>query len=386
MTQEALQLRRKFLEVRERLKKIIFGPDQEFGIDVFTNACLVPTQWEEWNRPTHTVLFLGPPGSGKTTLGESIAHQVDAKFTTIAGLGDMTPSQLVGHTEYIRLTKDGDEEREVYRQGSIKVGINIVVFDEVSRANRELFNAFAHLLAAGKIMVSGVEVDIAPHDEPLIVVCTANPLFSSGTREIGDFLVDRVIASTIFRTPWHDDQYLNSLLSPSEHWRKIREDGLLTPILHPKDVTKIQHVFGELTKTTPEIRDYIKQIIRVVVGLSRPDWVSAFSKKSLPSAWRGFKRLPREPFMHEVGGRVAQHLESLARADSFLTYDSTCTTVASVQRMTRAVFCHRIMYRLREGGQDILDAVYGNEIIPFLFDTLEWIVSTVPPPGIGRKK
>jgi hypothetical protein len=124
-------------------------------------------------------------------------------------------------------------------------------------------------------------------------------------------------------------------------------------------------------------------LIQIVEGLTHRNWADRY-KSALPGLWRERMNVfPSEPFMREIGGRTPQHFEALARADSFLTDGELATTIASVQRMFPAVFGHRLMYGLGEGGLDVLDKVYGaDEILRFLQDSLLWALSLgVAPKG-----
>lgn len=382
LNEEMRRVREPIISVRNRLQKIIFGSDQWFGINTSTNVLLVPTQWEPWNRPVSTMLVIGPPGSGKTTHAEVLAHQINAKFTMIAGLGDMTPSQLVGHMEFIK-RGEGIAEDEVYREGYIKIGRNVIILDEFSRMNKELYNSLAHILAAGSISVGGKVNEIAPPEEPLIVFFTANPTSSAGTRDPGDFLTDRIVAASIYRTPWHDDAHLRKIISPKEHWNKVQIEGLLEPVLTPRQVTEAQKFFSAHTRTPEEVVSYMMRLIRTIFSFSEFNWADKLPKNILPKAWQRLKNIPTEPLMQELGGRAPQHLESLARADSFLTHLSLETLKPSVQQMARSVIAHRLLYRLRGGGMDIRADVYYDDDIRFVLDVIDLILASA---SVGPSK
>lgn len=380
--QEIREMRQKFLVLAERLKKIIFGRQQELGIVVAVNSFLVHVQREAWNRGVSTISFLGSPGSGKTTLAEAIGQQINGKFHLVNGLADMTPNQLMGHIEWLPHSEDGEAEW-VHHPGFVPPGTDVFTFDEYNRSGGDLQSAFGHITTAGRMIVGGQTIDLAPPGHHLIVVLTANPPTSVGTRETGAFFADRTIATTIFRTPWDDDWYVEKLLSSKEHWEKVEEEGLLSAVLNPEDIVEAQKMFDKYTKGSVRANVYMISFLRKVVRLSQPYWYRELSdsdKKELPPVWQDMKKIPTAPLFEEIAGRTPQHFAELSRADSFLTYGKLETQIESVQRMAKSIFAHRIMCRLLEGGLDILYDAYGNDILTFTEDVLDWLLRSVPTP------
>lgn len=387
--EEITVARSKLRKLGSQLKKIIFGPDQAAGIDIMVASLLVPTQWTVRNRPVSSIFIVGGPGCGKTTLGEAAAKLINTKFTMIAGLDDMTPSQLTGHIEFVPSPDGSGEEVERYREGYIKSGSGIVLFDEAPRAGRGLMNSFAHVLASGSVVVGGKHIDIAPEGESLTAIMTANPLLSSGTRELGEFFTDRIVATLIFRTAWENDAYLRTLLSPREHMEKLEREGVFEPVLKPRDIIETQNIFNTHMRTPEAAKEYCMKLIRTIVSLSHPGWSDKLPRGLFPSRWQKLRTIPTDPLMYEIAGRFPQHLETLSGADSFVNHGSLETLIPSIQQIAKSVLVPRLMYRLREGGEEILDEAYDNEVIPFVIDTLDWIVSLVPailaPPSVFRR-
>ena len=128
----------------------------------------------------------------------------------------------------------------------------------------------------------------------------------------------------------------------------------------------------------------METLLATIDILSRHNWASHFPRESLPRKWRELRHLPTAPLFHQMGGRVAQHLETLSRADSFLTYGSLSTvanrTENSVQAMAPAVFAHRFMYHIHEGGIDLRDLAHEENVLDFVRTATDWVVSLVPPP------
>jgi len=384
-----------------RMKRIIFGRDQAFGIESFQNSLYVQTQWEPWVFPVHTFICFGPPASGKTVMAEALAQQIDeeytivreekqgsgniritaetfsprspgkpkSKYTLVTGMSGMIPQDLIGYID----TKTG-----VHVPGIIKPGVPILIFDEISRATIEAFNTLAHILTSGKIPVGGEEIPIAPPGQPFIVLCTANLTSSAGTRELGNFLVDRIVCGALFSISKEKEDRLR-LLFPRKHWHEIEELGILKPLLKMEDIVEMGAVFKEFTlNDAPEdVTDYMLNVLETVETLAEPRW--AEKVQYVPDEWKThMKNMPTDPFLRGLGGRMYQHFSTLAQADSFCTFHSLETTFESAQRMTRSFLSHRIMYQNGDGGEDILDRVFDGSVSQFLRSTIDWIMKLTP--------
>jgi hypothetical protein len=283
--------------------------------------------------------------------------------------------------KYVRRVLD-KEGKPTYRPGKLRPETyNMFICDELVRGAITRLNDLGPIFAEGKIIIEGQIKNIAPLNEPLIIVATSNPLGSAGTKTVPDFIVDRLIAGNIFD---FSRENRRKLLESEKHWKNVREQGFLVPILSPQMIMETRK-FVEKTTTTPEnVLVYMEQILDMVDVLTTYNWARHFSKDKLPTKWQTLRRLPTEPIFHSMGGRTSQHLEMLSRADSFLTYGSL-TTVAnrvenSVQAMAQAVFAHRFMYLIHEGGIDLRDIAHGEDILDFVKTTTRWVVSLVPPP------
>ncbi len=373
------ELRAPFLQFRTAMSTIVFGASQSFGHRVFSNVVLVPTQAEEWAKNVSTWTCFGPPASGKTTAAKAYSMLMACPTAFVVWGPELTSGQLYGFLDYNILDESGEP---LYRPGALTPGsYNMFICDELVRGAVSRLNDLGPIFAEGKIMIEGRIFDIAPPDEPLIIVATSNPLGSAGTKRASDFLVDRLIAGNIFDVPREN---LRQLLQPQKHWRNIRDRGLLAPVLTPRVIMETRKFFERETNTPEHIVDYMENMLSMIDILTHRNWADKFPHDSLPSKWRALKRLPSSPLFHQMGGRVAQHLESLSRADSFLTYGSL-ETVANqsenaVQAMARAVFAHRFMYQIHEGGIDIRDAAHEEDILDFVRTATNWIISRVPVP------
>ena len=388
---ELRDIRATFIKFRENMKRAIFGQYQEFGIRVFVNALFVPTQLEPWGRYVAAVLTFGSPGSGKTTGAFAGSCMMRAERNVVAGLEDISPSMLIGYVESVAKL-DGKIEK-VFHPGALVPGRCYNILDEVSRFNPACQPPLANILADGIIRIEDMEKPCAPENKPLINVLTANLSTSGGTKNVNEFLRDRIVASAILVTPWKDKDHVRGLLTLKSHWQREKDEGILDPFMDPEDVISAHEAIMKHVECSKEMEDYqVRLLSGVISDLSHANWASYYK---VPDRWKEAfrgregatrKDFPDEPLICSVGGRVPQQLFGLACADSFLEYGSLEVVPEAVQQMLKGVLWHRLMYGLNESGYKILAKVYNNELIPFLEDTVNWIISLVPAPKLKQIK
>lgn len=396
LTKELQDIHDAFVRVRENMKRAIFGEHQEFGIRVQVNSFFVPTQYEPWGKYVCVFIAGGTPGSGKTTGAFAASSMMQAKVNFVPGVGDITPSRLIGYYESV--TKSDDTVRKVFHPGFIVPQRQFNIIDEISRQNTELQAPLANILEGGIIRLEDEDKLCAPEGDPCINHCTTNMAGSGGVKVMSEFLRDRMVAGAMLITPWKDTEHVEKLMDLKEHWEKVKREGILMPFLEPRDIIRGHEAIMKHVGPSPEIKAYqVRMLSGVVADLARPDWAR---KYAVPDYWKAVyqgtsgnifsrkdkrrakesRELPREPFFHVIGGRVPQQYDGLVRADSFMTFGSLESTAVSAQQMLKAVLWHRLMFGLNTGGQKVLQHVYQNDLVPFLSDTLNWILSVVPLP------
>ncbi len=94
----------------------------------------------------HSMILWGPPGVGKTTLAQLVAHQVDAHFMTVSAV-------LAGVKE---IRQAVDEARQVKAQSGRKT---ILFVDEVHRFNKSQQDAFLPYVEDGTVIFIGATTE-----------------------------------------------------------------------------------------------------------------------------------------------------------------------------------------------------------------------------------
>jgi ATP-dependent Clp protease ATP-binding subunit ClpC len=148
-------------DLRERLKKEIIGQDP--AIDAVIRTVVVADLGIcDPRRPLGTFLFLGPTGTGKSQIARSLAKIIHGDETDVVSINctefknphDVAklvgaPPGYVGHDQAPFLTQDKLEKR-----------LTIVLFEELEKADRALFDLLLQILERGEL-TTGRGVDLS---------------------------------------------------------------------------------------------------------------------------------------------------------------------------------------------------------------------------------
>lgn len=96
-------------------------------------------------RHSHSMIFWGPPGTGKTTLAEIIAHQINAEVERISAV-----------TSGIKEIREAIERAKLNRQADRRT---ILFVDEVHRFNKSQQDAFLPHIEDGTIIFIGATTE-----------------------------------------------------------------------------------------------------------------------------------------------------------------------------------------------------------------------------------
>jgi len=158
-------------QIKENMKQIIIGKDQVIEQVL---VCLL--------AKGH-LLIEDVPGTGKTTLVKALAKSLGLTFSRIQFTPDLTPSDIIGVTQYSR-----KEEAFFFRQGPIFQ--QIILADEINRTSPKTQSSLLQVMEEGEITVENTTY---PLKQPFMVLATQNPIEYQGTFPLPEAQLDRFL-------------------------------------------------------------------------------------------------------------------------------------------------------------------------------------------------
>ena len=164
--------REKLLHLEENLKKRVKGQDN--ALHLVSEAIIrARAGIKDPNRPIGSFIFLGPTGVGKTEVAKSLAYELfdDERHMIRIDMSEyMEPhsvARLIGSPPGYVGYDDGGQLTEAVRRNPY----SIVLFDEIEKAHKDVFNILLQILDDGRITDSqGRTVDF----KNTIIIMTSN--------------------------------------------------------------------------------------------------------------------------------------------------------------------------------------------------------------------
>ena len=286
------------------------------------------------------ILIESVPGLAKTTAARLLAASVSGSFKRVQCTPDLMPSDLVGTQIF-----DFASQRFVTQIGPIHA--NIVLLDEINRANAKTQSAMLEAMAEGATTIGGERI---PLPSPFMVIATQNPIEEEGTFALPEAQMDRFMMKTIMTYPTVEDETsMLSMLSERESDSAIPS----APQIEPISIKDVQFLRSAARRVHVS-----KAIMSYAVNLA---WTS---RGGGPNPVKGLSRTVRLG----ASPRASIALMRTAQAGALLS-DRDYVIPEDVRRFTHDVLRHRLILTF----EALADGVTADKVI-------DQIVEAVPVP------
>ena len=190
------------------------------------------------------VLIEDVPGTGKTTLAQSLAQSLGCSFRRIQFTPDVMPSDITGFSMY-----DASSGQFNFRKGVIFN--NIILADEINRTSPKTQSAMLEAMQENQVTVEDVTYSIPA---PFMVLATQNPVEFVGTFPLPEAQLDRFFIRVSLGYP--SVEYETQILD----WHdSMEEHPPLSEVVDAEEVLALQAEADKVHVSTA-LKQYIAQI------------------------------------------------------------------------------------------------------------------------------